>query len=41
MSATLLRRLGYTVLVAANGVEALSLKQQSDTGHIDLLFTHV
>jgi len=41
MSATLLRRLGYTVLTAANGVEALSLKQQRDIGHIDLLFTDV
>ena len=41
MSATLLRRLGYTVLTAANGVEALGLKQQRDIGHIDLLFTDV
>jgi CheY-like chemotaxis protein len=41
MAATLLRRLGYTVLVAANGIEALSLKQQRDIGHIDLLFTDV
>jgi two-component system cell cycle sensor histidine kinase/response regulator CckA len=39
MAATLLRRLGYTVLAAANGIEALSLKQQRDNGHIDLLFT--
>jgi CheY-like chemotaxis protein len=36
-----LRRLGYTVLVAANGVEALSVKQQRDVGHVDLLFTDV
>jgi CheY-like chemotaxis protein len=41
MSATLLRRLGYTVLTAVNGVEALSLKNQRDIGHIDLLFTDV
>jgi len=41
MAATLLRRLGYTVLAAANGLEALSLKQQRGTGHVDLLFTDV
>ena len=41
MSATLLRRLGYTVLTAVNGVEALNLKQQRNIGHIDLLFTDV
>jgi CheY-like chemotaxis protein len=41
MVATLLRRLGYKVLAAANGIEALSLKQQRDTGHIDLLFTDI
>ncbi|MGP8200344.1 MAG: response regulator [Limisphaerales bacterium] len=41
MAAALLKRLGYTVLAAANGIEALSLKQRHDTGHIDLLFTDV
>jgi PAS domain S-box-containing protein len=41
MAAALLRRLGYTVLAAADGIEALSLKQQRDSGHIDLLFTDV
>jgi PAS domain S-box-containing protein len=41
MAGTLLKRLGYTVLAAANGIEALSLKQQRGIGHIDLLFTDV
>jgi len=41
MAAALLRRLGYTVLAAANGIEALNLKQQRQAGHIDLLFTDV
>lgn len=41
MAATLLRRLGYTVLVAADGIEALNLRQTSGSGHIDMLFTDV
>jgi two-component system cell cycle sensor histidine kinase/response regulator CckA len=41
MAATLLRRLGYTVLAADNGIEALISKQRQGTGHIDLLFTDV
>ncbi len=41
MASALLQRLGYTVLAAANGIEALGLKQQRDTGHVDLLFTDV
>ncbi|MDR3457706.1 MAG: PAS domain S-box protein [Verrucomicrobiae bacterium] len=41
MAATLLQRLGYTVLTAADGIEALSLKQRREVGHIDLLFTDV
>jgi PAS domain S-box-containing protein len=41
MSATLLRRLGYNVLTAVDGVDALHLKHQRDIGHIDLLFTDV
>jgi CheY-like chemotaxis protein len=41
MAAGLLKRLGYTVLAAANGVEALSLKNDRNIGHIDLLFTDV
>jgi CheY-like chemotaxis protein len=41
MAATLLRRLGYTILSAVNGIEALRLTQQRDAGHIDLLFTDV
>jgi PAS domain S-box-containing protein len=41
MAATLLRQLGYSIFTAANGVEALSLKNDRSTGHIDLLFTDV
>jgi two-component system, cell cycle sensor histidine kinase and response regulator CckA len=41
MAETLLNRLGYKVWPAANGIEALSLKQQRNVGHIDLLFTDV
>jgi PAS domain S-box-containing protein len=41
MVATLLRRLGYTVWGAADGIEAIRLKQRTDVGHIDLLFTDV
>jgi len=41
MVAALLKRLGYTVLVAANGIEALNIKQQRKVGYIDLLFTDV
>jgi PAS domain S-box-containing protein len=41
MAATMLSRLGYTVLTAANGIEALSLKQQRGIGHVDLLFTDI
>jgi PAS domain S-box-containing protein len=41
MAETLLTRLGYKVWAAPNGVEALSLKQQRNVGHIDLLFTDV
>jgi two-component system, cell cycle sensor histidine kinase and response regulator CckA len=39
MAATLLGRLGYTIVTASNGVEAMSLMQEPGRGHIDLLFT--
>ncbi|MDB6116875.1 MAG: domain S-box protein [Verrucomicrobiaceae bacterium] len=35
MATSLLRRLGYTVLAAANGVEALGLGQHPETGHVE------
>jgi PAS domain S-box-containing protein len=41
MAATLLGRWGYTVLAAADGVEAMGHVHQQGTGHIDLLFTDV
>lgn len=41
MSSALLRRLGYTVLTAVDGFEALALKQQRHIGHIDLLLTDI
>jgi PAS domain S-box-containing protein len=41
MAATLLGRLGYTVLTAADGLDALNVTHQRATGHIDLLFTDV
>ncbi|MDB6007683.1 MAG: multi-sensor hybrid histidine kinase [Prosthecobacter sp.] len=41
MAGALLQRLGYTVLTAANGIEALSLLDTQLAGHIDLLFTDV
>jgi len=41
MAAALLRRLGYTVLAAASGVEAMVLVPPHDIGKIDLLFTDV
>ena len=41
MAATLLGRLGYHVLTAVDGLEALKLTQQPGIGHIDLLFTDV
>jgi PAS domain S-box-containing protein len=39
MATSLLHRLGYTVLAAASGLEALKVKQGFGTRHIDLLFT--
>lgn len=39
MATSLLRRLGYTVFGAANGLEALSLRQERGAAPIDLLLT--
>lgn len=39
MANTLLTRLGYRVFTAANGLEALRIKQHRGMGHVDLLFT--
>jgi two-component system, cell cycle sensor histidine kinase and response regulator CckA len=41
MASNLLTRLGYTVLAAADGVEALNLKHQLGARHVDLVFTDV
>jgi CheY-like chemotaxis protein len=38
MASSLLARLGYVVLAAANGVEALNLMKQQNNNPIDLLF---
>ncbi len=37
----MLRRLGYTVWPAGDGVEAMRIRQQPGVGHVDLLFTDV
>jgi len=39
MASALLRRLGYQVVAAANGSEALTLNRERGQGHIDLVFT--
>jgi CheY-like chemotaxis protein len=41
MAATLLTRLGYAVMQAADGLEALKLKQQQNVEHFDLVLTDV
>ena len=41
MAAGLLNRLGYSVLTAVNGIEALNVTNQPEIGRIDLIFTDV
>jgi len=41
MAATLLRRLGYTVVTAGDGIEAMSLIRRPGNERIDLVFTDV
>ena len=41
MAAALLRRLGYSVVTATNGADALALSRESEAGQFDLLFTDV
>lgn len=41
MAGSLLKRLGYTVLAAAGGEEALELHRREGAGRVDLLFTDV
>ncbi len=41
MTEELLQKLGYTVLAAGDGIEALNLAHRPGVGHIDLLFTDV
>ena len=41
MASGFLQRLGYAVLTAANGVEALRLRDAHQPAHVDLLFTDV
>jgi signal transduction histidine kinase/ActR/RegA family two-component response regulator len=41
MASTLLTRLGYTVLTAADGLQALNVKHQRGVGHVDMVFTDV
>jgi PAS domain S-box-containing protein len=41
MATTVLGRLGYTILAAADASDALTLTQGSDIGHIDVVFTDI